>query len=277
MKYALAAAASLLGLVAFSTADAGPVFLTGHDPDFHAQGSPGAQVLMKVALNFVTGGTYAGGVKKFLFVESEINPPAGHLIGENGLNAVGLAEGVNYDEVDAAGLAALPSLSPYSAIVIASDFGGLLTDAEIKELVARSADLKNFINAGGGLAAFAECGPGNAACEADLVNAATPLFGYLPIAVSSVATCQSYSVTPFGTSLGLSNADVNDPTHNSFGAIGGLTVVDHDCNGVPTTLAGIVKVGGGGFTAPEPMSLFLFGAGLAGAASIRRRAKSERR
>src|SRR4029078_1535762 len=102
-------------------------------------GQSEGQAQLNVALNFVTGGTYTSGTTKFLFVESEISPPSGHLVGENGLAAIGLTEGVYYDEVDAAGLAALPSFSGYSAIVVASDYGGLLTDAEIQELVARKA------------------------------------------------------------------------------------------------------------------------------------------
>lgn len=39
-----------------STAWAGPIFLTGHDPDFHAQGSTGAANLLKSGIAFVTGG-----------------------------------------------------------------------------------------------------------------------------------------------------------------------------------------------------------------------------
>jgi hypothetical protein len=80
-------------------------------------------------------------------------------------------------------------------------------------------------------------------------------------------------VTPFGAGLGLTNSDVNDPTHNSFGLIAGLNVVDVDSQGIPTTLAGVVRVGDGGFdpVVPEPGSIFLLGSGLAAAIGYRAR------
>ena len=265
---AIVAAALMMG-----NAGAGPVFLTGHDPDFHAQGSGGAQVLLTKALNYVTGNTTFTPGHKFLYVQSHLAPPGGFLDGNGGLAALGLVNGTNYDQADAAGLAALSSFSAYTAIVVASDFGAMLTDAEIQQLVTMAPQIKTFINAGGGLAAFAECGIGFPNCNSNNVNAATPLFGFLPVTVTSVGTTAPYHVTAFGAGLGLTDADVNDPTHNSFGLIGGLNVVDTDSAGVPTTLAGVVTVGSGGFNAPEPMSLAIFGCGLIGAAAMRRRGK----
>jgi hypothetical protein len=270
----LTAIAVLAASLSFAApAGAGPVFLTGHDPDFHAQGSPGAQVLLTTALNFVTGNTTFSAGHKFLYVQSNISPPGGFLDGTNGLNDIGLVNGTNYDQVDAAGLAALSSFSGYSAIVVASSFGAMLTKAEINELIVLEPQIDAFVNAGGGLAAFAECGPGYANCNANNVDASTNLFGFVPVGVTSVDTTAPYSVTAYGSSLGLSDIDMNDPTHNSFGAIGGLNIVDKDANGVPTTLAGVVTIGGGGFhPVPEPMTLLLFGAGAA--AALRRRRKS---
>lgn len=269
-----AAAASVALLAAAGSASAGAVYLTGHDPDFHAQGQVSGQNQLNVALNFVTGGSYNTGSQKFLWVESFLPAIGGHLIGANGLNAIGLVQGVNYDWVDAAGFAALPNFNSYSAIAVASSFGGMLTDAEIVALTNRKTDIANFINAGGGLFASSECGVGFGSCDATLVNASTPLYGFVPIGVSSANTTAPYFVTPYGASLGLTNADVQDCcTHNSFLNAAGLNIVDTDLAGIPTTLAGVVTIGGGGFQGvPEPgtWAMMIVGVGLIGLVARRR-------
>ena len=224
----------------------GDIFLTGHDPDFHAQGSgePGAEDLLKVGLDFVTNGTYTDTITKFLWVESRIAPPSGHRTGELALSVdLGLTLGTHYDRANGAELASV-DFSNYSAIAIASTFGGLLTEAELDALIARKDDIEEFVNSGGGVFASAECYP----CGQNLAGSAAKLFAYLPINLSSINASLPFQVTPFGTSLGLDNDDLQSPTHNSFADSGGLNIVDNDVANEPTTLAGHVLIGAGGFT-----------------------------
>ena len=79
----------LLIVLAFSLCahGAGSIFLTGHDPDFHAYvGSnySGARNLITTAVGYVRDGAYnpyVTGSSKFLFVESVLAPPSGHVQG----------------------------------------------------------------------------------------------------------------------------------------------------------------------------------------------------
>jgi hypothetical protein len=119
---------SLALALAANPASAASVFLTGHDPDFHAatQGggaidSQGAVNINNAAIGFIMNSTFnlsvAGGAIKFLFVESSISTPGSHRIGKNGIIQSGYTEGVDFDHADASGLnAALDLLgSTYGA------------------------------------------------------------------------------------------------------------------------------------------------------------------
>ena len=270
----IASVAAALTLALGGTAYAGPVFLTGHDPDFHAQGQHSGESQLEIALNFVTNGTFDDGFTKFLWVESNNPVLGGHRRGHLGLDDVGVTT-ANYDVVDGAGFGAV-DLTDYSAIVVASTFGGMLTSAEINALIARQMDIAGFVNAGGGLAAFAECGAGFADCDPTNVAVPTTLYGFVPVGAVASSTAPPYTLTAYGVSLGFTTADVNDCcTHNSFASAAGLNVVDFDSNGNPTTLAGIVRIGDGGFMqgVPEPATwaLMILGFGTSGVMLRRRR------
>ena len=223
---------SILIVACAPLAWAGSIFLTGHDPDFHAfvgGNQVGSSNINNIAVDFVTDPAVnpftAGGVTKFLFVESKITPPSGHVNGVNGITASGFVLDTDFEHHDATTLDAELDLlgTKYAAIVVASDFGGVLTQAELDILNARAVDIVAFLNAGGGLYAMAESNNG---------AGLTPLGGHLGF-LGNV-------LKPFGTSLGLAAADINgNASHSIFADTAfGLEVVDVDPSQNILTLAG---------------------------------------
>jgi len=261
----------LIALMLFAATPgwAGSIFLTGHDPDFHAVTGPDAAVVQnfnRVAINFVTDPAFNPFVplaSKFLFVESQIPIPGGHIDGVDGLIASGFASGTDFDLVTASTLnPAIDQLGTiYSAIVVASDFGGLLTQAELDILNARSGDIISFLNQGGGLYAMAGSNTGAG------LTPGGGQFGFLPFVVTSTAIgyCGPISTTPFGTSLGLMDFNVC-ADHNFFNDTFGLSVVDFiPGSGEIISLAGRGTVSGGGVTpVPEASTALLLSMGLVG-------------
>jgi hypothetical protein len=115
----------VFSLVVSSQALAGPIFLIGHDPDFHAITNGGARNLFSTAIDFARDGNS----DPFVFIDSKGSVPGGHRAGVNGVTASGYTQGVDFDYVNAADMTAAfwaSIVTTYSAIVIESDFGGIL-------------------------------------------------------------------------------------------------------------------------------------------------------
>lgn len=273
----------VLGCVATLTvlpAWSGSIFLTGHDPDFHSTSGNtlGAQHINQRAIAFITDPSfnpYATTLHKFLFVEDQtIGVPGGHLDGLPGIVASGYTLGTDFDVAgDAATLNTLLNAgalgSTYDAIVIGSDFGGLLSQAELNVLDAHSATIITFLNNGGGLYAMAECG--NPAVAPCLTTSGD--YGYLPFLITGNPVQEvenGNTLTPFGLSLGLANTDINGNfSHTVFLNTGGLNVVDNDAGGEILSLASRAHVTTTGV--PEPASVSLLAFGLAGLLARKRR------
>lgn len=264
-------AAVVLALLGVTQAHAGAIFLTGHDPDFHAirgANTAGARNINNAAIDFILDPAFnpfaAGGANKFLFVQSNITPPSGHTNGLNGMIASGFTLGTDFEQHNGSTLAAeLDQLgSKYSGVVVASDFGGILTQTELDILNDRSSDIIDFLNAGGGLYAMAESNS-----RAGLTPGGGQ-FGFLPFVATSTPLNQTeigVTLTSFGASLGLVQSDVNgNASHNVFDDTFGLNVVDRDRFGNILTLAGrgAVDPNTGVNGVPLPGTVALLGLGL---------------
>lgn len=274
---AVLALAVLAGLSWFSPASAGNIWLTGHDADFHC--AFGAQCNhFGIALDFARQDA-PDKTKPLLFLDSgtELGSAAGSAVAKarNTVEGAGVAfPFVVMDPTDA-GFAALPlTTASFSAIVIASDStcGGCDNNAaDIAAINARTADITDFFNAGGGLVYFS--GAANRDTYYDSV----------PIPATAVSVSPPFSLTPDGVALGLLDPSDTDccATHNSFSlpeAGSALKVAELDSLGFAETLfAGDVTIGGGGFEpscggpagppcpVPSPAALLLLGSAIVAA------------
>lgn len=279
MKFLSGALSALLVMLwagILHAATMGSFFLTGHDPDFHAAiggNTTGARNINTTAIDFIldpTYNAYSSSASMFLFVEAKSAPLPGHTNGVNGIVASGYTLGTDFEHHDATTLAGELALlgTKYAGIVVASDFGGMLTSAELDILNASSSIIIDFLNSGGGIYAMAESNGGS-----HTTTGSTP-YGFLPFLVSSTSFDQAESgvtVTSYGAGLGLTNADVNGNfSHNIFTGSFGLNVVDRDSSGNILTLAGRGRIIDDGVVVPLPATAWLMLVGLGGLGVVRR-------
>jgi hypothetical protein len=230
----------------------GGVFVTGHDPDYHATrgGNPtGAQHIIQRAVSYVT---FNKSKPKILLVTDLRNPGGDQSDPRLGMNASGLTFDVADFGSGSSGVLDLHKVTftKYDCIVIASDYGGWLHQEELDILDARSSELLDFVNQGGGIVAFDESGnrpSGNGIYP----GTSSGRFGFLPFIVAELSLQQSesgFTVTPTGTAMGLANTDINgNVAHSVFTKTGGMDPVDLDATKRITSLVKRgVRVGPGG-------------------------------
>jgi RHS repeat-associated protein len=218
------------------SADATPpggVFVTGHDPDFHAAfNGPGASLnptgakhIIQRAVAYVTSNKPN---PRMLLVTDLRDPGSSEFLDSRlGLQAAGFTFDVADYGSGQQGALDLHTVnfSSYNVIVVASDFGGWLRQDELDILNARRSELIAYINGGGGLVALAESGSHGSMTSHDR-------FGFLPFLVSQVSLEHvevGNKVTAAGLSLGLTDDDVNgNAFHNFFTSTGGMDIIDVD-------------------------------------------------
>jgi hypothetical protein len=243
----------LAALVATTECMAGAVYLTGQDPDYHAVepgglNQTGARNINKVAIEYIgCNNPFKTAGSKFLLVVSDQPAPVGYGDSVSGIAASGpYVQGVDFEVASATTLNSqldLLGAGGYYGLVIASDYGGNLRQAELDILNSRAFDITKFIGNGGGLYAIAESngGPNHLTPDGGWYNFLLPcLVPDLPIIQKTSNTVTSFGQTLNSCGQNLVNTDVEDnPTHVFFqGAACGLQAVETDPAGRIISLAG---------------------------------------
>jgi RHS repeat-associated protein/uncharacterized repeat protein (TIGR01451 family) len=212
----------------------GGVFVTGHDPDYHAfQGGNkvGAQHIIQRAIATVTRGKANPTVLLVMDLRDpgriQSDPRLGMIAA--GFTAFDLAD---YGSGNAGALDLhTVRFASYDVVVVASDYGGWLRQDELDILNARAGEIAIYLNQGGGLVAFAESGNTGLTTHGQ--------FGFLPCLneISLNADESGFQLTPLGQAIGLVPTDVNgNAYHNVFSSPCGMDVVDFDPSGRPVSL-----------------------------------------
>jgi hypothetical protein len=210
-----AAIVAITALLAFApSAFAGRLVATGHNADSHCSGydNSGQCHFIATAVNYVRGNSN----RPLLLIDCS---PGSRI--QTALNNAGLG-GITGNTVicpstNPAGFAGTAlSTSNFSAMIVGSS-GDQTSVADSTALNARSQDVANFFNAGGGI--FALAGDTNGDDPGD------PYYQFVPIGIGGKSVISPFRLTPAGQALGFhdsvngigTNDDINCcPTHNSF-------------------------------------------------------------
>jgi hypothetical protein len=268
----LATAASLV--LSISAAVAGPFIISGTDSDEHGFASGGANFdgwkYMQKALENIGSGVTNGSKTVVTFGSSSSALTAANsafglsslvAAGWNIVNLDGVTDITNFFNGTGA-----TNLTNTGIMMI--DSGGNVTGGisgtEDAVLTANAGLINSFIGGGGGL--FSQ------ASELGWLSALVP-----GIAITRGGDGTGLVLTPDGNAAfpGLTNADISTgPWHAEFGSYNPLFLLAEDTAGRDV----IIGAGAGSITdpeppvgIPEPITLTLFGAGLVGAAALRRR------
>lgn len=251
-----------LGLLVFALgAQAGNLWLTGHDAELHCNGTGGSQCnYFGIAANFVRQGAPTRTLPVLVLdsgsqVANSLNSTEARA--RNTVEGAGAAIPFTVVDPSSPAFATTPiNVANWSAIIVASDSscGGCDNDAaDIAAINARTAEIQAFFTAGGGLLYFAGA-----------ANRAT-YYASVPIPATGVAVSAPFTVQAPGAALGLTSADVNCcATHNSFSLPppgSALVVAETDSAGLAETLiatgasicSGAICGGGGAPTALLPV------------------------
>jgi len=254
----------LVGASVSMGAQAGNIFITGHDSDEHSNGA-----YMSAGLDFLLFGTAQAGNrgKNVAYIDTFGGGSASALTGSyNVTNFSATAAGIN---------SALTG--GFDAVLVGSGNSGSANTA----LLGATGLFTSYFNGGGSLYINTDEGFGQ-----NWFNF-VPSFG--TTVANSISTSGIFAPTAQGAVIGLTQAIVDaDITHNYFTGVSSLftifEVTEQNTSGVPVgqTVAlglrdGVISSSGfasSGNAVPEPATLALMGLGFAGLAMIRRRKTS---